>query len=167
VAKVTIPMRHLSEQELLALQTLEELQHDVDCRKADLIEHRSHMTRHLSEDSWAALQLENLKDDEAIVTCDFKMKILSCFFRENQNKWFGKQGTTLLGFMITTNATDEESKAKGLKEVTFVMMVTDDCLQDDWEVLWAKNVVCKEHLPEHIAKVCSLCRMALGVSSRS
>jgi hypothetical protein len=94
-----------------------------------------------------------LKDDEAIVTCDFKMKIISCFFRENQKKRFGKRGTTRLGFMITTNATDEESKAKGLKEVTFAMM--------------AKNVVCKEHLPEHITKVCSLCRMALGVSSRS
>jgi hypothetical protein len=153
-AKDAIPMRDLSEQELLALQNLEELRHDIDCRNADLIEYRSHMARHLSEDTWAALQLENLKDDEAIVTCDFKMKILSCFFRENQKKWFGKRGgTTLLGFMITTNTADEESKAKGLKEVTFVMMVTDDCLQDDWEVACAKNVVYKQYLPKHITKV--------------
>jgi hypothetical protein len=153
VARDTIPMRDLSQQELLALQQLEELRHDIDCRKADLIEYRSHMSRHLSEDIWGALQLENLKDDEAIVTCDFKMKILSCFFRENQKKWFGKRGTTLLGFMITTNAMDEESKAKGLKEVTFVMMVTDDCLQDDWEVACAKSVVYKEYLSERIKKV--------------
>jgi hypothetical protein len=153
VARDAITMRNLSEQELLALQQLEELRHDIDCRKADLIEYRSHMARHLSEDIWAAEQLENLKDDEAIVTSDFKMKILSCFFRENQKKWFGKRGTTLLGFMITTNATDEESKAKGLKEVTFVMMVTDDCLQDDWEVACAKSIVYKEYLPERTKKV--------------
>jgi hypothetical protein len=153
VARDAIPMRNLSEQELLALQKLEELRHDIDSRKADLIEYRSHMSRHLSEDIWAAEQLENLKDDEAIVTSDFKMKILSCFFRENQKKWFGKRGTTLLGFMITTNATDEESKAKGLKEVTFVMMVTDDCLQDDWEVACAKSIVYKEYLPKRTKKV--------------
>jgi hypothetical protein len=72
---------------------------------------------------------------------------------EMAKKWFGKRGTTLLGFMITTNATDEESKAKGLKEVTFVMMVTDDCLQDDWEVACAKSIVYKEYLPERTKKV--------------
>jgi hypothetical protein len=81
------------------------------------------------------------------------MKILSCFFRENQKKWFGKRGTSLLGFMITTNSADEESKAKGLKDVTFVMMVTDDCLQDDWDVACAKSIVYKEYLPKHIKKV--------------
>jgi hypothetical protein len=94
-----------------------------------------------------------LKDNEAIVTSDYKMKILSCFFQENQKKWFGKRGTSLLGFMITTNSTDKESKAKGLKDVTFVMMVTNDCLQDDWGVACAKSVVYKEYLPKHIKKV--------------
>jgi hypothetical protein len=44
------------------------------------------MARHLLEDIWAALQLENLKDNEAILTCDFKMKILSFFFRVNQEE---------------------------------------------------------------------------------
>ena len=54
VARDAIPMRNLIEQEVLALQQLEELRHDIDCRKADLIERRSHMSRHLSEDIWAA-----------------------------------------------------------------------------------------------------------------
>jgi hypothetical protein len=111
------------------------------------------MARHLSEDVSAADKLETLKDDEAIVTSDYKMKILSCFFRENQKKSFGKRGTSLLGFMITTNSSDEESKAKGLKVVTFVMMATDDCLQDDWGVACANSVIYKEYLPKHIKKV--------------
>jgi hypothetical protein len=132
---------------------MEELKHEIKCRKEDLVEYWSHMARHLSEDVSAANKLETLKDDEAIVTSDYKMKILSCFFRENQKKWFGKWGTSLLGFMLTTNSSDKESKAKGLKEVTFVMMVTDDCLQDDWGVACAKGVVYKEYLPKHIKKV--------------
>jgi hypothetical protein len=124
------------------------------------------MACHLLEDIWAALQLENLKDNEAILTCDFKMKILSFFFRVNQKKWFGKRGTTLLGFMITTNVTEEESKAEGLKEVTFAMMVIDDCLQDDWEGACAK-MSCAKSAYQSASRSCSLCRMVLGVSSRS
>jgi hypothetical protein len=152
VAKVTIPMRELSETELLNYQEMEELLHEMDCRKEDLIEYRGHMARHLSEDTWAAEKLEKLEDDEAIVTSDYKMKLLSCFFRENQKKWFGKRGTSLLGFMIATNPIDEESKVKGIKDVTFVMMVTDDCLQDDWEVACAKSVVYKDYLPAHVKR---------------
>jgi hypothetical protein len=94
-----------------------------------------------------------MKDNKAIVTSDYKMKILSCFFREDQNKWFGKWGTSLLDFMITTNSTNEETKAKELKEVTFVMMVTNDCLQDDWDMACANIVVHMECLPKHIKKV--------------
>jgi hypothetical protein len=55
--------------------------------------------------------------------------------------------------MIASNASDEESRAKGVKEVTFVMMITDDCLQDDWEVACGKNVVYKEYLPKHVRRV--------------
>ena len=54
--------------------------------------------------------------------------------------------------MIASNASDEESRAKGIKEVTFVMMITDDCLQDDWEVACVKNVVYKEYLLKHVKK---------------
>jgi hypothetical protein len=153
IARSTIPMRELSDLELLALQECEELLYDIGCRRNDLVEYRSHMARHLSEDIAAAKVLDNLADDEAVVTSDYKMKILSCFFRENQKKWFGKRGTSLLGFMIASNASDEESRAKGIKEVTFVMMITDDCLQDDWEVACVKNVVYKEYLPKHVKKV--------------
>ena len=125
-----IRMRPLSTEELLALQRLEELRYDIECRKNDLVEFRSHLARHLSEEEKAKEELANLADDEAIVTSDYKMKILSCFFRKNQKKWFGKRGTSMLGFMITTNPKDEEQRAKGVKEVNFVMMVTDDTLQD-------------------------------------
>jgi hypothetical protein len=148
-----IKMRKLSTEELLALQRLEELRYDIDCRKSDLVDFRSHLARHLAEETKAKEELVNLADDEAIVTCDYKMKILSCFFRENQKKWFGKRGTSMLGFMIVSNSTDEEQRAKGIKEVNFVMMVTDDGLQDEWEVACAKKVVYTDYLPDHVKKV--------------
>lgn len=146
-------LRDLSTEELLALQNLAELAYDIECRKDDLIEYRSHLARHLSEDEYAKKELSNLADDEAIVTSDYKMKILACFFRENQKKWFGKRGTSMLGFMITTNSTDEGDKEKGVKKISFVMMVTDDCLQDEHEVACAKNTVYKKYLPDHVTKV--------------
>jgi hypothetical protein len=47
----------------------------------------------------------------------------------------------MLGFMITTNSLDEDDKAKGIKSVSFVMMVTDDALQDEHEVACAKSII--------------------------
>jgi hypothetical protein len=150
-----IPLRELSEPELLTLQQVSELLHEVQVRRDDLLEYRSHLARHLSEDGWARQETEELKDDEVNVTSDYKMKILSCFFRENQKKWFGKRGTSLLGFMVTTNPRDDEegSKAKGEKDVFFVMLLTDDTLQDDWEVAVGKRIVYEEYLPSHVTKV--------------
>jgi hypothetical protein len=81
------------------------------------------------------------------------MQILSCFFHENQKRWFGKRGTSLLGFMVTTNATDPIAKEKGQKDIMFAMMVTDDVVQDKHEVACAKAVVYKRYFPEHVAKI--------------
>jgi hypothetical protein len=67
----------LSTEELLALQNLEELSYEIQCRKADLIEYCSHLARHLSEDKHAKKELHNLANDEAIVTPNYKMKILA------------------------------------------------------------------------------------------
>jgi hypothetical protein len=91
--------------------------------------------RHLLEDSYAQSKIGILCDDKAIVTSDYKMKILSCFSREAQKKWFGKQRTNLRGFMITTNALNKADKLQGVKDVQFVFMVTDNCLTDACEVV--------------------------------
>jgi hypothetical protein len=81
------------------------------------------------------------------------MKILACYFRENQARFFGKRGTSLLGFMIVTNSTDEEDQKNGVKDVRFVFMVSDDSVQDEWEVMCAKSDIYTKHLPKHIEKV--------------
>ena len=40
-----------------------------------------------------------------------------------------------------------------IKEVRFVMLLTDDSLQDEWAVICAKKEVYEKHLPSHIKKV--------------
>jgi hypothetical protein len=144
---------HLSPAALAELEQHEEYLHEIDECTANLREYRSHLARHVSEEKYAIEKMENLADDEAIVTCDYKMKILSCFFREAQSKWFGKRGVSCLGFMIATNAEDEADRAKGVKDVKFVMMFTDDGLQDDWQIACAKHTIYTDHLPSHIKKV--------------
>jgi hypothetical protein len=144
---------HLSPAALAELERHEEYLHEIDVCTANLREYRSHLSRHVSEEKYATEKLENLADDEAVVTCDYKMKILSCFFREAQSKWFGKRGVSCLGFMIATNAEDEADRAKGVKDVKFVMMFTDDGLQDDWQIACAKHTLYTEHLPPQIKKV--------------
>jgi hypothetical protein len=150
---VPVPTSQLSALELLELQKLEEHLHEIDECILNLKEYRGHLARHVSEDSYAQSKIDRLCDDEAIVTSDYKMKILSCFFRETQKKWFGKRGTNLLGFMITTNSLDEADKVQGVKDVQFVFMVTDDCLTDAWEVACAKMMLYEEFLPDHVKKV--------------
>jgi hypothetical protein len=147
------PTSQLSSLELLELQRLEEHLHEVDECILNLKEYRGHLARHVSEDTYAQSKIDNLAEDEAIVTSDYKMKILSCFYRETQKKWFGKRGTNLLGFMITTNLLDEADKLRGVKDVQFVYMVTDDSLTDAWEVACAKTIVYEEFLPDHVKKV--------------
>jgi hypothetical protein len=121
----------------------------------DLTEYRSHLARHkLEQDFDDAEFLQDLDDSTALVISDFKMKILSCFFRENQLKFFGKRGTSCLGFfMITTNPTDPDARENGIKDVKFVMMFTDDANQDEQSVAAAKHEIYSNHLPEGITKV--------------
>jgi hypothetical protein len=139
--------------DILGKQTVEELLHQIDVCCQYLDEYRSHLARLKTESEYDASELESLPDDTAKVISDWKMKILACYFRENQGKFFGKRGISLLGFMIVTNSKDKDEQNKGMKDVSFVFMVTDDTLQDEWAVMCAKADIYANHLGEHIEKV--------------
>ena len=104
-------------QGVLAKQQIEELLHQIDVSKQYLDEYRSHLARLKTEAEFDAIELETLPDDTAKVVSDWKMKILACYFRENQARFFGKYGTSLLGFMIITNSQGDDERLKGLKDV--------------------------------------------------
>ena len=136
------------------LQELDEYTFDLQESAKDLTEYRSHLARHKAEGDFDLQEMRTLPDNTAIVVSDWKMKILSCFFRENQAKWFGKRGTSCLGFMIISNAVDDATvQEKGIKEVQFAMMFTDDTKQDDQAVASAKREIYSNHLPDHVDRV--------------
>ena len=137
----------------LGKQQVEETLHQIDVCEQYLDEYRSHLARLKTDSEYDVEEIESLPDDTAKVISDWKMKILACYFRENQGKFFGKRGTSLLGFMIVTNSMDEEDREKGMKDVRFVFMVSDDTIQDEWEVMCAKADIYANHLDQRISKV--------------
>ena len=61
----------MTEEEQIELDSLEELVQDIEARKQDLIEYRSHLARHKSEEDYGESVIENLLDDEAIINSDY------------------------------------------------------------------------------------------------
>jgi hypothetical protein len=118
-------------------------------------EYQSHLPQLKSEGEYDVKELDSLADNTAKAISDWKMKILACYFQENQGKCFDKCGTSLLGFMIITNSKDDGERIKGMKEVKFVFLVSDETLQDKWEVMslmCGKSYVYSTHLPKEIKK---------------
>ena len=138
---------------VLEKQQIEEMLHEIVLAKEDLDEYRSHLSRLKTEAEFDQKELEELADDIAKIISDWKMKLLACYFRENQAKFFGKRGVSLLRFMIVTNLQDKKSRVADLKDVRFVMMINEDTLQDEWSVMCAKQEIYSNHLPEFISKV--------------
>ena len=105
----------------------------------NLIEYRSHLARQLSESLYDDYEAKNLLANCAVVLSNFKMKILSVFFHENWNKFFGKDGIPCLRFMITYG------QAIQTKKVEFVMILTNDTTQD---AAMVKSTKC--HIYRHL-----------------
>ena len=77
--------------------------HEIEVCERHFKQYRAHLAQIRAEAEFDALELEGLGDDEALIITDYKMKILACFFRENQARFFGKRGCSLLGFLILVN----------------------------------------------------------------
>jgi hypothetical protein len=137
---------------ILQQQQNDELLNETEMASEDFDEYRSHLARLKTEADFDAKELEELDDDTTKVISDWKMKILACYFRENQGKFFGKRGTSLLGYMLITNSSDPEARENGLKEVKMIMLVTDDSLQCEHAVACTKNFIYANHVKTPKAK---------------
>ena len=128
------------------------LQDDMDAFREDLkvyynnlMDYRAHLVHKVSE---AAHDEEfynpsRLTATEVVVICDWKMKILSSKYRESQQEWFSKQGTSLLSFEIHFMFQDNS------KQVLYHFFLTDDTLQDTESVLCAKHFLYTKVLPQY------------------
>jgi len=132
----------------LQQDNIDELSGDLADCKTNLLHYRSHLILKAVESKADDNMLLSMKDDEITITCDWKMKILPMFFRENMQAFFGKRGTSCIGFMLVSN-----SNSPDMKNVRFHFFLTDDTTQDAFSVLTAKYILYANLLPEHINKV--------------
>ena len=129
---------------------LDQLWQDIIDTQSDLDEYRSHVARQVYEDRYDEKEIRNLSDGTVRITSNWKHKILECYYRENMLKCFGKNGTSMLGFILMWNSTDPVENTKGIKEVRLAMMLTYDGPQDKRAVICAKGEIYLNHLPAHI-----------------
>ena len=74
-----------------------EMLHDIDLSKADFGKYHSHLPRLMAEAEFDAKKLDELPDyDVTKGISNWKTKILTCSFWENQGWLFGR-GTSLIG----------------------------------------------------------------------
>lgn len=135
-------------------QEVPALEDDVDNWKAELntflrnlIDYRAHLVHKHSEAEFDSAFYSELDFDEAVVICDWKMKILASKHREAQSEWFSKRGMSLLGFEIHLR-----SKEDNTRKVFYHFFVTDDTTQDSEAVLCAKHYLYTEILPKYGVK---------------
>jgi hypothetical protein len=115
-----------------------------------LLEYVGHLVRSKREDALAALRRDKLEIGEAIVTTDWKMKLLSMMFREASKEWYGKKGISCIGVMVLQRVPDNiDRNVLGCSDmpndarflVSFYDLITDDPKQDAYSVSCAKMQV--------------------------
>lgn len=104
---------------------------------------RSHIVRKKVESQFFRKELQELGSDELICQCDFKMKILQHSLKETKEQFFGKRGTSCLGFMLMSNPEQKE----GVVDVHFYIFFSDDTTQDTNFDLAAKDYVYNNIVP--------------------
>ena len=133
------------------LEEYHELSVEIVKRRQHLIDLRSHIVRLKVEADYDRKQSSSLGPDECIVVCDFKMKILAEWYREKQKSFFGKRGTTCLGFMVMKRHEREEGEEDieddDRIDVSFYLFFSDDTTQDANFVLSAKAALYDRILP--------------------
>jgi hypothetical protein len=125
------------------LQEYQNLEMEIEERRQNLIDLRSHIVRKKNEADYDRKQMQSLKSHECIVVSDYKMKLLAMYHRENMKLFYGKRGTACLGFMVMTNTGQNDNEI----EVHFYLMFSDDTLQDANFVLSAKAALYETILP--------------------
>ena len=108
---------------------------DITQCMRNFLDYRRHIAQAEDENKFDQEFYSNLKDDEAIVIMDFKMKINASMYREKQKDWFSKRGFSCLGAMIIFGSSKESSENKIMYHIFF----SDDTTQDGIYVNIAKE----------------------------
>jgi hypothetical protein len=118
------------------------LQDDIECWHQDIhwnlgnfLDYRRHIAQTEDESLHDQEFYKDLKEDEAVIIMDFKMKILASKYREKQKDWYSKRGFSCLGAMIIFGSSKESNE----NEVVYHIFLSDDTTQDGNYVNTAKE----------------------------
>jgi len=109
----------------------------------NFLKYRAHLAQAEDEGLADAQFYDKLKEGQAVVIMDFKMKILSSLYREAQIDWFGKSGFSCLGALILMPAGADENK------VVYHLFISGDTTQDSEYVNTVKEYLYKYILPTY------------------
>lgn len=110
--------------------------------QTNLEDYRAHLVQKFWESKEDDEFFRNLPEGEAVVICDFKMKILAHFFREKMEAYFGKKGFSCIGFNVIFGSSTSQKRSQ------FYFMFSEDTKQDGNAVLSAKSLLYNEVLPK-------------------
>ena len=118
---------------------------DITICHTNLQAYRAHIVHKFSEADFDKEEYLEIKEGEAVIISDYKMKILDSKFREAQEDWFAKSGSSLLGFEIHFLIRED---GKLVRRVMYHFFISDDTTQDAQAVLCAKHYLYTHVLPK-------------------
>ena len=124
------------------------IQEDIVQCFNSLKSYRTHIAHKISEAMFDQEYYRSLEPEQAVVVSDWKMKILASRYRESQQEWFSKRGSSCLGIEIHLYDKSAENK----KKVIYHFFFSDDTTQDAKAVLCAKHFLYTVVLPSYGVK---------------
>ena len=110
-----------------------------------LLKYREHVAQREDEAIFDSQFFSSLKEGEVVVVLDYKMKILSSFFREKQEDWFAKRGFSCLGALLYFGSSSD----KDANEVEYHFFLSSDTTQDCDAVNIVKDIIYNIILPKY------------------
>lgn len=114
---------------------------DIMTGLENMLIYRAHIAQKEDEGAFDAAFYKDLKEDEAVVIMDYKMKILSSKYRKAQKDWFSKQGFSCLGILLSLGGDTSDDTMN----VFYHMYISDDTTQDGEAVNNIKQYVHLNH----------------------
>ena len=130
LAVADIPLINLRETNKM----IDSFRERIDVHYKFMLHYIAHCVRTFHEGQVRYKVAEALKENEIMVTADWKMKQLATKFRETQSDWFGKAGTIWHGVMVVRKVWNAE-KSEFEYHATFETLVSDDKKEDGFAVL--------------------------------
>jgi hypothetical protein len=90
--------------------------------------YKTHKIRSTHDKRLFANMIDNLRDDEVLIICDWKMKMLLLEYRESMHAFFGKRGIPWHGSVFIRNRLEREKTQTQTKEGVYSAVQSDKIL---------------------------------------